>query len=109
MMVRTNDPKKPIAFEESEEMILAIKAKALRGGTEEFHRWLMKYVGRECVSAYHQGKAIGETSNEASKELLDALTGIIEIGKRDMSNPKYDVWFRSAKEAIFNATGVKYK
>lgn len=33
-------------------------------------------------------------------KLVEALRGIIEIGKRDMSNPKYDGYFESAKEAL---------
>jgi hypothetical protein len=33
-------------------------------------------------------------------ELLEALQGIIEIGKRDMTNPKYDGYFEYAKEVI---------
>lgn len=32
--------------------------------------------------------------------LKAALSGIIEIGKRDMTNPKYDGYFTSAKEVI---------
>jgi hypothetical protein len=40
----------------------------------------------------------------AAPELLQALQGIIEIGKWDMSNPKYDGYFRAAKEAIAKAT-----
>jgi len=30
----------------------------------------------------------------------DALTGIIEIGKRDLTNPKYDDYFESARNAL---------
>lgn len=32
--------------------------------------------------------------------LTQALSGIIEIGKRDMSNPKYDSYFEAAKETL---------
>lgn len=35
--------------------------------------------------------------------LLEALRGIIEIGKRDMSNPKYDEYFEAAKVALKEA------
>ena len=31
---------------------------------------------------------------------INALKGILEIGKRDMSNPKYDGYFAEAEEAI---------
>lgn len=41
----------------------------------------------------------------AAPELLEALRGIIEIGKRDMSNPKYDGYFESACAAIAKAEG----
>ena len=32
--------------------------------------------------------------------VLRALQGIIEIGKRDLSNPKYDPFFEEAKAAL---------
>ncbi len=35
-----------------------------------------------------------------NEELENALRGIIEIGKRDMSNPKYDGYFEEAKEVL---------
>ena len=41
----------------------------------------------------------------ASPKLLEALQGIIEIGKRDMSNPKYDIYFEEAQQAISEALG----
>ena len=41
----------------------------------------------------------------AAPELLEALKGIIEIGKRDMSNQKYDSYFEYAKQAIAKAEG----
>lgn len=34
---------------------------------------------------------------ELAEELVKILQGIIEIGKRDMSNPKYDSYFIEAK------------
>lgn len=37
---------------------------------------------------------------QQNAELLEALKGIIEIGKRDMSNPKYDGCFNAARAAI---------
>lgn len=42
----------------------------------------------------------------AAPELLEALQGIIEIGKRDLSNPKYDGFFTTARAAIAHATGA---
>jgi hypothetical protein len=32
--------------------------------------------------------------------LLEALEALIDVGKRDMTNPKYDGYFESAKQAI---------
>ncbi len=40
----------------------------------------------------------------AAPELLEALQGILDIGKRDTSNPKYDCYYNTAKEAIKKAT-----
>lgn len=34
------------------------------------------------------------------KEVAQCLKDIIEIGKRDLTNPKYDDYFIEAKEAI---------
>lgn len=41
----------------------------------------------------------------AAPELLEALKNIIEIGKRDLSNTKYDYYFDYAKQTITNAEG----
>lgn len=41
----------------------------------------------------------------AAPDLLAALAGIIEIGKRDMTNPKYDAYFEEARAAIAKAEG----
>lgn len=32
--------------------------------------------------------------------LREALQGILEIGKRDMTNPKYDAYFEQAQQAL---------
>ena len=39
-----------------------------------------------------------------SKDLYRALSGILEIGKRDTTNPKYDGYFNTAKEACAKYT-----
>lgn len=36
----------------------------------------------------------------AHEALVAALQGIIEVGKRDLSNPKYDGYFEAAKQAL---------
>ena len=46
--------------------------------------------------------AMKEYSRLQNKKLYDALEGIISIGKRDMSNRKYDGYFEEAKD-ILNA------
>lgn len=40
----------------------------------------------------------------AAPELLEALQNLVEIGKRDLSNPKHDGYFEAAKAAIDKAT-----
>lgn len=39
----------------------------------------------------------------AAPDLLEALEGIMDIGKRDTTNPKYDGYYNAAKEAIKKA------
>jgi hypothetical protein len=41
----------------------------------------------------------------AAPALLEALKGILDIGKRDTSNPKYDGYYQTAREAIAKAEG----
>lgn len=41
------------------------------------------------------------------RECEQALRAIIEIGKRDMSNPKYDGYFETAKTALGMVEGRK--
>lgn len=41
-----------------------------------------------------------EVKDKEIARLRDALRGIIEIGKRDMSNPKYDSYFEAANKAL---------
>jgi len=42
-------------------------------------------------------------AEQINAELLEALKNIIEIGKRDLSNTKYDSYFNSAQKAIAKA------
>ena len=44
--------------------------------------------------------AIARERDEVTEKLAEALQGIIDIGKRDLKNPKYDGYFISAKEAL---------
>jgi hypothetical protein len=41
-----------------------------------------------------------EQMKERIRVLEEALRGILEIGKRDMSNPKYDTYFEEARAAL---------
>lgn len=45
----------------------------------------------------------------AAPELLEALQSIIEIGKRNTENPKYDGYYDAARAAIAKATGETEK
>lgn len=47
-----------------------------------------------AVHPTDQVEHIKTHTEEEFKEVYDALSGIIEIGKRDMSNPKYDGYFK---------------
>ena len=52
--------------------------------------------------------AIGHANADliaAAPEIYEALESILEIGKRDMSNPKYDAYFQSAHAALAKARG----
>lgn len=41
----------------------------------------------------------------AAPELLETLKGLLELGKKDLSNPKYDGYFVSARAAVRSAEG----
>lgn len=43
----------------------------------------------------------------AAHDVLAALQGILDIGKRDMSNPKYDSFFITAKDAVRRSQGKR--
>ncbi len=42
----------------------------------------------------------GFRSNPVNKDLFDALEGILSIGKRDLTNPKYDGYFENGAKAL---------
>ena len=47
-----------------------------------------------------------QTALDAERDRLrEALQGILEIGKRDMTNPKYDGYFEAAQAALTPAGG----
>ena len=42
---------------------------------------------------------IADLTSERDR-LAEALRGIVEIGKRDLTNPKYDAYFEAARAAL---------
>lgn len=50
----------------------------------------------QCVNAC----AGIENPEEAIREAREALDGLLSLGKRDLSNPKYEGYFTSAKNAL---------
>lgn len=67
--------------------------------------------GRVVLSIYesHGG---GQTPNEeegfliqAAPDTYEALRNLLKIGKRDLSNPKYDGYFEAARRALASAEG----
>jgi hypothetical protein len=52
------------------------------------------------LKPYRQALATMEQPGEKSLRLRHALKAILEIGKRDLSNPKYDGYFEEARLAI---------
>ena len=65
-------------------------------------------VSKERIDGYQPNNTvdtllrwiIGYSSKWLVSRLGDSLQNIIEIGKRDMRNPKYDSYFRDADEAL---------
>lgn len=97
----------------------------MRKNTPSPWKWTTEFTssdGRETYSLVSEGgfgilscDGFGnspQTCNSAdallivsAPELLEALKGIIECGKRDLSNPKYEGYFTTAKAAIAKAEG----
>jgi len=73
-----------------------------RGKPSLRNRW-WAYVQGYPDTPKEELEAVARMMHAAPK-LLAALRGIVEIGKRDMSNPKYDGYFDYAREAIAEAT-----
>ncbi len=65
--------------------------------TEEEMSWIYSFM---VMNATTMSKAIPHTALRKLLDCRQALMEIIEIGKRDMSNPKYDSYFEFAKEAL---------
>lgn len=70
--------------------------------------WIVSIPGEQArieVADYSAESEGNARLIAAAPELLAALAGIIEIGKRDMTNPKYDAYFEEARAAIKKAVG----
>lgn len=75
------------------------------GSAEDVVRWCWKcgavVVDVDCDGRTQPGAATSMIFPQVSRdkqELREALMGILEIGKRDMTNPKYDGYFEYAAE-----------
>lgn len=67
--------------------------------TQEEYEELIKdneRLGEENLKL--QGRLVQE--RDAAQRLKLALEGVVEIGKRDMTNPKYDGYFAAARAAL---------
>jgi len=60
------------------------------------------YSSESFKAGFDVGYAQGviDEGGVVAKKLFEALRGIIEIGKRDMSNPKYDGYFDDAEKVL---------
>lgn len=47
------------------------------------------------------------TYGQKAQRCVEALRGILEIGKRDTTNPKYDAYFDEAREALAALTDAR--
>jgi hypothetical protein len=56
-------------------------------------KWCSRCLGLAAVQQR-------DTLTAQVADLREALLGILEIGKRDMSNPKYDEYFESAWQVL---------
>lgn len=74
---------------------------ALERAADAIHEFVGLHIrGRAIKAIALEFDAIARERDEAADKLAEALQGIIDIGKRDLTNPKYDGYFTSAKEAL---------
>ena len=52
------------------------------------------------IAKVEDAETLNEELQQQVRDLREALGGIIEIGKRDMTNPKYDSYFEKAHAAL---------
>jgi hypothetical protein len=58
------------------------------------------HVAAPVIAKVLASRAPDTSEYERGRRVRDALQGILEIGKRDTSNPKYDGYYEEAREAI---------
>lgn len=92
----------------------------ITGKARAYERYQIRYASPEEIEEEHKRareieesrKRQVEESNRISRiegaavELYEALDRVISIGKRDMTNPKYDGYFEAAREALKKAGRV---
>lgn len=86
------------------------KAKHTPGPWESINGYIFPIKGEKiCIMTAMGSKGSEREANArliaAAPELLEALQSIIEIGKRNTENPKYDGYYDAARAAIAKATG----
>jgi len=93
-----NVPRTPPLFAQIAELAWLERAKA----TAEQRAEIKRLRAQLADSLDEMGELLKRLADrEASvRKMREALQGIINIGKRDMSNPKYDGYFESARAAL---------
>ena len=64
---------------------------------------------QDCAEGWDGIESLGVALcplHAAAPALLEALVGIVEIGKRCLTNEKYDGYFEAARAAIAQAKGA---
>lgn len=74
--------------------------------TRDEWKMQMLILTHEETDAEHYNTALHKLEDHDAEQrqvidmLREALQGILEIGKRDMTNPKYDGYFEQAQQAL---------
>jgi hypothetical protein len=65
---------------------------------------VISMIDSHCDKEYLDRRYADMKLIAAAPELLQALEAILELGRKDNSNPKYDQYYENAKNAIQSAT-----
>ena len=93
---------KPIEILEAEVQSLRTQLEREKRQTAEVETWL-RSADREREKFQKQAFELAAQLEEKAREIARlriGLAGIIELGKRDLSNPKYDGYFEQASQAL---------